>query len=75
MDNMRCTQCDATGLETGFVEESGQGARGYARWIAGPLQIGLLGGAKKAGKPTRRIEAYRCPACSHLELFATDRVD
>ncbi|GGQ40363.1 hypothetical protein ACFYNW_36950 [Streptomyces virginiae] len=71
---MRCTYCGGVGLEPGFVEDAGEGARGYARWIAGPLERGLFGGAKRLGRPRRRIEAYRCPHCSHLELFATEAV-
>ncbi|WP_069467386.1 hypothetical protein [Actinacidiphila rubida] len=58
------------GLEPGFVEDSGQGTRGYARWIAGWLQRGPLGNAKRMGRPRWQIEAFRCPACGHLELFA-----
>ncbi len=74
MDDTRCTRCGATGREPGFVEDSGQGSRGYARWIAGPLQLGLPGGAKRAGRPHWRIDSYRCPDCSHLELFASERI-
>ncbi|MEW2128986.1 hypothetical protein [Streptomyces sp. NPDC005435] len=73
MDNIRCTQCGTVGLEPGFVEDSGQGARGFARWIAGSLQLGPLGNAKRLGRPRRRIDAWRCPACAHLELFAAER--
>ncbi|MGW0396554.1 hypothetical protein ACWD0E_01685 [Streptomyces sp. NPDC003002] len=70
---MRCTYCGAAGsLEPGFVEDSGESARGYARWIAGPLERGLFGGAKRMGRPRRQIDAYRCQQCGHLELFATD---
>lgn len=70
---MRCTQCGTVGLEPGFVEDGGEHSRGYARWIAGPLERGLLGNAKRAGRPRRQIDAYRCPNCAHLELFATDQ--
>ncbi|WP_416237661.1 hypothetical protein [Streptomyces sp. NBC_00162] len=71
---MRCTYCGAVGLEQGFVEDTGEGSRGYARWIAGPLERGLLGGAKSLGRPRRQIDAYRCPRCGHLELFATEPI-
>ncbi|MEV0786720.1 hypothetical protein AB0I52_27920 [Streptomyces sp. NPDC050423] len=74
INDIRCTQCGAVGLEPGFVDDSGQGSRGYARWIAGALERGLLGGAKRVGRPHWQIDAFRCPACSHLELFATQRV-
>ncbi|MFE3162680.1 hypothetical protein [Streptomyces sp. NPDC059224] len=73
MDNIRCTQCGAVGLEPGFVEDSGQGSPGFARWIAGPLRRGPLGGARRMGRPRRQIDACRCPTCAHLELFAAQR--
>ncbi|MFJ6632691.1 hypothetical protein ACIQMR_15060 [Streptomyces sp. NPDC091376] len=67
---MKCTQCGTTDLEPGFVEDAGEHSRGYARWIAGPLERGILGGAKRMGRPRWQIDAYRCPKCGHLELFA-----
>ncbi|MEO3753229.1 hypothetical protein [Streptomyces sp. B6B3] len=70
MDHLKCTQCGAVGLEQGFVEDSGQHSRGYARWIRGPLERGVFGGAKRMGRERMRIEAHRCPRCGHLELFA-----
>jgi hypothetical protein len=59
------------GLEPGFIEDSGQGSHGYGRWMAGALEKGPLGGAKRMGRPRWQIDAYRCPNCTHLELFAT----
>ncbi|MCL2553639.1 MAG: hypothetical protein FWE15_25165 [Actinomycetia bacterium] len=72
MEAITCGQCGAIGLEPGFVEDAGQGSRGYARWIEGRLERGLLGGAKRIGRRRRQIEAFRCPKCGHLELFASD---
>ena len=66
----RCTACHSGGLEPGFIEDSGQGSQGYARWIAGALERGLFGGAFKMGKQRWVVEAWRCPACGHLELYA-----
>ncbi|KUO07880.1 hypothetical protein AQJ58_33545 [Streptomyces sp. DSM 15324] len=71
---MRCTQCQGFELEPGFVEDAGDHSRGYARWIPGPLQRGIFGGAKRLGRPRFRTDAYRCRACGHLELFAPHRV-
>ncbi|WP_431981473.1 hypothetical protein [Streptomyces qinglanensis] len=71
MQNVTCTHCGAADPEPGFVEDSGQNARGYARWIAGHLERGIFGGAKRMGRPNRQIDAYRCHQCGHLELFAT----
>ncbi len=67
---MRCTQCGAVGLEQGFLEDLGQGARGYQRWVRGPLERGAFGGAKRWGREKFRIDAYRCGQCGHLELYA-----
>lgn len=67
----RCTQCDTTPLVEGFVEDGGESSFGYARWIPGPLQRGIFGGAKRLGKERWVINALRCPQCGHLELFAS----
>jgi hypothetical protein len=74
VDTIKCSQCNTVGLEPGFVEDSGEGARGYARWIAGPLERGVFGGAKRMGRQRWQIEAFRCPTCGHLELFASKPV-
>ncbi|MBN3929876.1 hypothetical protein IQ279_09525 [Streptomyces verrucosisporus] len=74
MDTVKCTQCGTTGLEPGFIEDSGDNSRGYARWIAGPLEFGPFGGARRMGRPRWQIDAYRCPKCGHLELFARQPV-
>jgi hypothetical protein len=74
VENLTCTQCGLIGLETGFIEDSGEGSRGYARWIPGPIERGIFGGARRMGKPRWQINAYRCPRCGHLELFATSPV-
>ena len=60
-------------MEPGFIEDRGQGAPGYGRWVEGRLEQGLFG-PRRFGRGRRAIEAYRCQLCSHLELFATDRV-
>ncbi|MCP9963279.1 hypothetical protein LUX05_21390 [Streptomyces somaliensis] len=73
MENSKCTQCGTVGLEPGFVEDGGERSRGYARWISGPLELGILGGAKRMGRPRWQIDAGRCPRCGHLELFANER--
>ncbi|WP_433256176.1 hypothetical protein ACQPYK_16635 [Streptosporangium sp. CA-135522] len=67
---MRCTQCDGTDLEQGFIEDDGEHSHGYSRWIQGPLERGLFGGAKRLWRARWTIDAFRCTRCSHLELFA-----
>ncbi|MGW6945295.1 hypothetical protein [Streptomyces xanthophaeus] len=57
MDNVTCRHCGGVGIEPGFVEDAGEGSRGFARWIAGPLERGWLGGAKRMGRLRRRIDA------------------
>ncbi|MFI7401554.1 hypothetical protein ACIBW9_13930 [Streptomyces sp. NPDC049541] len=74
MNNYKCTYCGTIGLMDGFIEDEGQGTHGYARWIEGALERGPFGGARRMGRPRRQIEAYRCPTCGHLELFATAEV-
>ncbi len=70
MTDHTCSNCGGTRLEEGFVEDSGEAAKGFARWIPGPLEQGPLGGAKRFGKLRLNIAAYRCADCTHLELFA-----
>jgi hypothetical protein len=62
-----CLRCGGA-LEEGFIEDSGQKARGRARWIAGPIEHGLLGGTKVLGKERLDITAHRCTQCGRLEL-------
>ncbi|MER7177263.1 hypothetical protein [Streptomyces mesophilus] len=70
MNSLRCTHCGTVGLDEGFIEDDGQYAKGYARWIPGPLERGIFGGARRMGRPRWPIAAYLCPHCGHLELFA-----
>ncbi len=70
---MRCTHCGEGGLEPGFVGDFGEASRGFARWVQGALERGIFGGARLMGRPKWEIEAYRCPSCHHLELFAARR--
>lgn len=66
----RCGYCDSGPLTRGFVDDTGQGTSGYARWIPGALERGLFGGPKKLGRMRVPIHAFRCESCGHLELFA-----
>lgn len=69
-----CSYCGQEILDEGFVEDAGESSQGYARWIDGPLERGLFGGARRMGRPRLAIAAFRCRACGHLELFARDSV-
>ncbi|MFA4083048.1 hypothetical protein [Mycobacteroides salmoniphilum] len=66
--NARCTQCGTEGSEIGFLGDSGQAAAGHVWWVGGPLKVGFFGA--KRGGARRAIDAWRCPNCGHLELFA-----
>ncbi|WP_067818575.1 hypothetical protein [Nocardia inohanensis] len=70
MSDQRCTHCGGSDLETGFLDDSGDSSAGYTRWIPGPLEVGIFGGAKRMGKPRFQVHAFRCKSCTHLELFA-----
>ncbi|MGI5484513.1 hypothetical protein [Streptomyces lavendofoliae] len=71
---MKCGQCGNAGLEPGFIEDAGEHSRGYARWVEGALARGPLGNARLMGRPKWQVDAYRCPGCGHLELFARQQV-
>ncbi|GAA0252622.1 hypothetical protein [Cryptosporangium japonicum] len=71
---MTCTGCGAQEFDEGFLEDGGESSRGYTRWIEGPLQRGIFGGARTMGKPRREVRAFRCRQCGHLELYAGDYV-
>ncbi|WP_246179232.1 hypothetical protein [Actinomadura decatromicini] len=74
MTVVTCTQCGGEDMEPGFVEDTGDHSRGYARWIAGALERGVFGGAKRLGRPRWQIDAWRCRRCGHLELYARNPV-
>ena len=67
----RCSQCGGDRFEEGFLEDAGQGSQGFARWIPGPLQLGIFGGAKKMGRPRFPVRAYVCQGCGLVQLYAT----
>jgi hypothetical protein len=72
MNELRCTHCGTVGLEPGYVEDTGRQSYGHVRWIAGFLDTGHRGIAKHSGRRRHRVDAFRCPRCAHLELFATN---
>lgn len=61
-----CLRCQSP-LEEGFLEDQG-GTALRGRWIAGPIQTGMLGGTKVFGKDRHDIIAFRCTSCGRLEL-------
>jgi len=71
MASQHCSACQAPGVDPGFIEDAG-GDRGYLRWISGPLERGVFGGAKRMGKKRYPIEAQRCTECGHLDLYVQE---
>ncbi len=69
-NTLRCTYCGTVGLQPGFIADNAPSGRGDARWIAGTIERGALGGAKRMGRPNHQMDVFRCPNCGHLELFA-----
>lgn len=70
MDAMQCRWCGEGVLELGYLEELGHGnAKRDVAWIAGPVTRSWSGMAKRQGRHRRPVSAYRCPQCSHVELF------
>ncbi|WP_327254384.1 hypothetical protein [Streptomyces sp. NBC_01244] len=67
MDIVTCTQCSATGLEKGLLDDI-TSPSGFTRWVEGAMPTGAF---SRKGKKRYRVEAARCPRCGHLELFAT----
>lgn len=65
-----CPWCSGTNFEPGFVEDTGQSAQGFARWIPGEMNKGLFGGAQRFGRERIDITGQRCIACGYLCLFA-----
>jgi len=56
------------------LEDNGESSQGYLRWIAGPLERGWTGGAKRMGKPRWVVDTTRCVTCGYLALFASRQV-
>ncbi|MBK6887478.1 MAG: hypothetical protein IPH03_14305 [Tetrasphaera sp.] len=66
----RCPWCGGASFEPGFIEDSGQGSHGFARWIVGELEKGIFGGASRFGRERLDITGQRCSTCGHLDFFA-----
>lgn len=67
----RCTACGSEGLlDEGFLADTGEGAKGYVRWVSGARDTSLFGGFSSLNAPKMLVRAFRCRECNHLELFA-----
>lgn len=75
---MKCTACGGA-LEDGFIPDTGTAQTWVALWVPGApstvkgfwerLRSG--GGVSLEGADAKAIDAKRCTACGHLELYAT----
>ena len=64
-----CSACGGESMEQGFIEDNGEGSRGFARWIPGALEVGIFGGARRMGRQRFAIATLRCVRCQHLDLY------
>ena len=70
----RCTACGAVGmLDEGYLDDTGEAAKGYVRWVNSPRDTSLLGGFSSMGAERLLVRSFRCRECWHLELFAEPR--
>ena len=55
--------------EAGFIEDSGEGSPGFARWIPGALERGMFGGARRMGRQRFEVVAMACQRYRHVDLY------
>jgi hypothetical protein len=75
MDAPKCAACEETMTEGHIPDYAHRGASLRQEWVVGPseppsLRQWLMPSVKKRFL----VEAYRCPKCGRLELFALKRV-
>lgn len=75
---MRCEKC-AVEMVVGFVPDFGTAATWVAVWVSGAPEMTKSirerlktgGGVALGEADVKAIDAYRCPQCSRVELYAT----
>jgi hypothetical protein len=75
---MQCGSC-AVEMEQGFVPDFGTAATWVAVWLAGVPEkskstrewLKTGGGVGLGEAEAKAIDAWRCPRCARLELYAT----
>ncbi len=66
----KCARCGAD-MEEGHLLESGLGALGVMRWIAGaPARSSVLGVLRVPREKQRKVSSFRCSKCGYLESYA-----
>lgn len=79
LSKKKCTACGLWGLEPGFLPDVGAAQTWIAVWVPGqPSSAKSVwermrsgGGVNLDGVGAKAVEAYRCPECGHLQLYAT----
>ena len=71
---VECSDC-RTPLVRGYLFDEGYYKESPADWIEGGPERGLLGGLKTGKRLRLTIEAWRCPSCSKLTLYAPEVTD
>jgi hypothetical protein len=67
-----CARCGGE-VEEGYLLDEGYGARYQARFVAGEVRYGWLGGVKPGDQRKYKVVAWRCTRCGALDLFARQR--
>lgn len=67
----KCLRC-ATPMTPGFMLDFSDADvhRKQALWVEGRPERSALVGTKLSGRDVRTVDAYRCPQCGLLELYA-----
>ena len=68
-----CSHC-AEPMSEGFIADTGHhGIVDVATWIEGEPEKSLIGSTKTNFRNRFLMQAYRCPKCGRVELFAIRR--
>jgi hypothetical protein len=57
-------------MDRGFLLESTQRGAAETKWMHGAPEPSFWMGIKTAGKDLVAVEAYKCPRCHVVKLFA-----
>lgn len=68
-----CPTC-AIPMAEGFIPDHGFGAsRLVGAWVEGAPEFSFLGNAKVGDRPQYVLQAFRCPECGLVQLYAPKR--
>jgi hypothetical protein len=69
----RCWQCSVEMVE-GFIADVGHlRAVDVGTWVEGAPERTALGSAKTSFRDRYFLQAYRCPQCGRVEMFALEK--